>query len=161
MKATGTWYGEYTYGEIYEALAGKSVPFTMSLTESWLRRIVGYVRDDASKGGMPERGRILGSRRGTTIAYVKTMPIGYVTDADGKRVETRNWLQRKYGIENAASVPHCIEYVGELADDGQSARGQWRIRPRVVAEDEQGQHVFGGGTGTWSARRIADLPSEV
>ncbi|MBL8726830.1 MAG: hypothetical protein JNM25_00260 [Planctomycetes bacterium] len=160
MKVSGTWHGEYTYGEIYD-FAGKSVPFTMSLTESWLRRIAGYVRDDASKGGMPERGRILGTRRGSTIEFVKTMPVGYVTDPDGQMVETRSWLQRAFGIANPPAAPHCIEYVGELAADGQSVRGQWRIRPRVVAEDEQGQHLFGGGTGTWSARRIADLPTEV
>jgi hypothetical protein len=159
VKTTGTWLGEYTYGEIYD-FAGQSVPFTMSLTESWLRRITGYVRDDASKGGQPERGRILGTRRGTTIAFVKTMPVGYVTDPDGKMVETRSWLKRAFGIENVPESPHCIEYVGELAGDGQSVRGQWRIRPRVVAEDDQGAHVF-GGNGTWSARRIADLPSEV
>lgn len=160
MKTTGTWLGEYTYGEIYD-FAGKSVPFTMSLTESWLRRITGYVRDDASKGGQPERGRILGTRRGTTIAFLKTMPVGYVTGPDGEMVETRSWLQRAFGIENAPESPHCIEYVGELSGDGQSVRGQWRIRPRVVAEDDKGAQLFGGGNGTWSARRVADLPSEV
>lgn len=159
MKTTGTWLGEYTYGETYD-FAGKSVPFTMSLTESWLRRIVGYVRDDASKGGQPERGRIAGTRRGTTIAFVKTMPVGYTTDADGQMIDTRSWMKRVFGIENPPESPHRIEYVGELAGDGQSVRGQWSIRPRVVAEDEQGQHLL-GGTGTWSARRIADLPSEV
>jgi hypothetical protein len=71
---TGTWLGEYTYGEAYQGTAGKSVPFTMSLTESWMGRVVGYVRDDASKGGQPERGKIHGGRRGHMLEFVKTMP---------------------------------------------------------------------------------------
>lgn len=160
MKVTGTWNGEYTYGEAYQGIVGKSVPFTMSLTESWMSRVVGYVRDDATKGGQPERGKIHGGRRGLTLEFVKTMPTAYMADPDGSQKETRSsWLKRTYGIEEDPTAPHRIHYVGRLSADGHSVHGEWLIRQRQVQTD-QGM-VELAGTGTWSARRIADLPSEV
>lgn len=160
MKITGTWHGEYTYGPGYEQIAGKSVPFVLSLTESWMRRIAGYVRDDASKGGMPERGRIAGSRRAATITFVKTMPIGYVMDADGKPLDPRVALRRDHGIEVPELPPHRIHYSGTLAQDGQSIAGSWVIRQTTI-ETDQGVLESAGGDGTWTARRVSDLPAEV
>lgn len=160
MKVTGTWLGEYTYGPDYESLAGKSVPFTLSLTESWLRKIQGYVRDDATKGGMPERGRIAGKRDGAELTFVKTMPIGYVKDADGTLRDPREVLRRDQGFELPKLPPHRIEYRGTMAADGQSAAGRWVILPASI-ETSQGVWQSTGGEGTWTARRIADLPSAV
>jgi hypothetical protein len=160
MKVTGTWQGEYTYGPGYETLAGKSVPFVLSLTESWLQRFAGYVRDDASKGGQPERGRIAGKRSGTAIEFVKTMPVGYVTNEDNKMEEESSWLRRVFGVEQPETSPHRILYSGELSADGQSAAGKWLIQSRMVAQDGDIQHVV-GGEGTWTARRVSDLPTEV
>lgn len=160
MKTTGTWHGEYTLGPGYENIAGKSVPFALSLTESWLQRFSGYVRDDASKGGQPERGRIAGKRRGTTIEFVKTMPVGYVMNDEGKLEETRSWLQRAFGVEDRDESPHRIHYAGTLSPDGQQASGTWVIHSEVVAEDGETIHMV-GGEGTWTARRVSDLPSEV
>jgi hypothetical protein len=160
VKATGTWRGEYTYGDLYEHIAGSSVPFTMSLTESWPGRIAGYVRDDASKGGMPERGRIAGSRRGATLTFVKTMPVGYVSDETGQMVETRTWLSRVFGLDKPAVSPHRIHYTGEMDAIGHSITGTWAIELQVVAEDDEGVHTV-GGQGTWTARRVSDQPNEV
>lgn len=160
MKVTGTWHGQYTYGPGYGApLAGTSVPFALSLTHSWLGRVTGYVRDDAAKGGMPERGRIVGKTRGTRFEFVKTMPVSYVADESGTMVEKRSWL-RRFGIEAQSVAPHRIRYVGELTADGQSVQGQWTIRLEVVARTTEGPHAI-GGDGTWTARRVSDLPSEV
>ena len=98
MKLTGTWHGEYTYGPGYgPAIAGTSVPFVLSLTESWLARFRGYVRDDASRGGQPERGRIAGTRHSASLTFQKTMPVGYVAGDDGKHEESRSWLKRVFG----------------------------------------------------------------
>lgn len=161
MKATGTWHGEYTYGPGYgPPMAGKSVPFVLSLTHSWPDRIVGYVRDDAAKGGMPERGRIAGKTSGAKIEFVKTMPVSYVTDESGNVVERKAWLRREFGIENASVGPHQIHYAGTLDPDGQTMRGSWIIRLRTNAAT--GDLVGAvGGEGTWTARRVSDLPSEV
>lgn len=160
-KVTGTWLGEYTYGPGYQGIAGTSVPFTMSLTDSLLRRVAGYVRDDAAKGGQPERGRITGTRRGSTLTFVKTMPAGYVIDADGTMVEKSAWLQRVFGIDAGPPAEHRIEYEGELSADGQTIRGRWQIRATTTIKTAEGVQMWGGGSGTWSARRISDLPSTV
>lgn len=159
MKVSGTWLGEYTYGDGYEDIAGKSVPFTMSLTESWLGRVLGYVRDDATQGGQPERGKIRGSRRRLTLEFVKSMPTGYVFDPDGKLEPRSSWLKRAFGIDEDPDEPHRIHYIGRLSADGGSVRGEWVIR-RGQLDTEQGVIEF-GGAGTWSARRTSDLPSEV
>jgi len=161
VKLTGTWHGEYTYGPGYgTALAGTSVPFVMSLTESWLRKFAGYVRDDASKGGQPERGRIAGMRQDRVITFVKTMPTSYVSDEQGRKVEKRAWLRTMFGLENPELSPHRIHYQGTWSPDGQHVSGTWSIRSEVVGEDGDGVHMV-GGEGTWTARRVADLPSEV
>ena len=137
------------------------MPFRLSLTESFLRRVVGYVRDDAQKGGQPERGRITGHRRGRTLTFVKTMPIGYLADEDGRLVDKNDWLQRTFGIEDPRGPQHRIHYTGEFDADAQRIVGTWQIRSTVAIESEDGVHVVGGGEGTWSARRVSDLPSEV
>jgi hypothetical protein len=160
VRLTGTWHGEYTYGDFYADLAGQRVPFVLSLTESWRYRLSGYVRDDAARGGQPERGRITGVRRGAAVAFVKTMPVGYVTDGDGTRVEVAAWLRRTFGIETPDLPPHRIHYAGELTPDGQTLAGTWVIRPTVVAEGSAGAQCI-GGDGTWTARRTSDRPSTV
>lgn len=160
MKATGTWLGEYTYGPDYGALAGKSVPFTVSLTESWLRKVIGYVRDDATKGGQPERGRITGTRKGADLTFVKTMPTAYVTDPDGTRIDVPSALRRDHGVELPALPPHRIDYTGTLAADGQTITGRWEIRPTTI-ETQRGTWQSPGGKGTWTARRVSDLPTTV
>lgn len=153
MRLTGTWHGTYVYGPLYGPLASRAVPFTMSLTETWPRRIAGYVRDDATKGGMPERGRVLGRRRGTSIEFEKTMPNHYVMRPDGTLVSLSE-AAAEQGVELPARMPpHRIRYEGTLSADGQQITGTWRI----PMPGGSGEH----GRGTWSARRTSELPLEV
>lgn len=83
MNLTGTWDGEYTYGDGYGSEAGKSVPFRLVLTEAgplrWLglARLTGSVREDSLRGGFPAPGRVDGRRRGRRIGFLKTMPENY------------------------------------------------------------------------------------
>ncbi len=167
MRLTGTWHGEYVYGDGYGDLAGARVPFALSLTESGAAalvgfgRITGYVRDDASKGGMPERGRIAGRRRRQRVRFVKAMPNHYLAQGDGTLVGLRDVVRAQHGLELPASLPpHRIAYEGELDQTGESMRGTWTILPWTAAAG--GGVVHGaGGTGTWSAQRRSPLPSEV
>jgi hypothetical protein len=160
MNITGTWTGSYTYGPGYEEAANTSVPFRLSIDETWLGRIAGYVRDDASKGGMPERGRIHGRRRGRRIEFVKVMPVGYVTNDDGELMRTQDWLDQQ-GFEDIQAAAHRIHYAGELDIAGQSMSGSWLIRPRELDGSMGSKVFFEGGEGTWTARRISELPSEI
>jgi len=161
VKVTGTWLGQYTYGPGYGSIAGMSVPFTMSLTESWLRKVSGYVRDDARHGGMPERGRILGDRSKAQLEFTKTMPKSYQMDGNKHLVDLREVVQRDHGVELPAELPpHRIRYTGALAEDGMSIAGQWQILPWSVSTGT-GQVGGAGGRGTWTAKRVADQPSEV
>lgn len=158
-KITGTWIGEYVYGDedgyAEAGVAGRSVPFTMSLTESWLARFAGYVRDDAERGGQPERGRVRGRRRGRAVRFRKIFPVGYVFDDNGDMVELREYL-RRHDAEPAGELPpHCIDYRGEFGADGETMRGEWRI---VIAGEET---ATDGGTGSWHARRTSFDPSAV
>ena len=134
MRLTGTWIGEYVYGAGYEesGVAQKSVPFTLSLTESWLRRIAGYVQDNASRGGQPERGRIHGTRRDAEVEFVKTMPNHHVT-VDGVLVELQDYYA-EHGVELPDKLPpHRILYRGTLDQHGESISGTWKIAsPRRV-----------------------------
>jgi hypothetical protein len=153
---TGTWSGEYTYGATYTT-AGQSVPFTLSLTESsgigsllGKHRVLGYVRDDATRGGMPERGTIHGQRRGSRVRFRKTMPNHYVQDERGRLVDLREFARAEHGVELPDGLPpHHIDYEGTLGDDGETMQGTWSIRGGE------------GGTGTWTARRRSPLPNEV
>ncbi len=160
MTITGTWLGEYTYGELYGNIAGKSVPFTLSLTDSWLGRVTGYVRDDATKGGMPERGRIAGKRKGNAIEFVKTMPVGYVTDPSEALGDKHTRLQRASGIENPRGGPHHIHYFGEIDAAGHTMRGTWIILGSTDATTGE-TAPLPRGEGSWTARRSSELPSEV
>ncbi|MBX3461553.1 MAG: hypothetical protein KF830_00135 [Planctomycetes bacterium] len=128
----------------------------MSLTESADHGVTGCVRDDAARGGQPERGRIVGRRRGAAVAFVKTMPVGYVSEADGTMEEIGAWQRRTQGVEVPDLPPHRIHYAGELAVDGTLA-GSWVIR--VAGGGGDGGCI--GGEGTWTARRVADVPSAV
>ncbi|MCA8951920.1 MAG: hypothetical protein KDE27_20590 [Planctomycetes bacterium] len=162
MNLTGTWIGEYTYGEGYAAdgMAGMSVPFTMSLTESAPDRIVGYVRDDSSRGGQPERGRVLGARHGKRVEFTKTMPVGYFT-IDGELVERREYIERIEQIElpPGALPPFRIAYTGEFDATGEALAGEWRIEPWGRTED--GEPLGEASRGTWSARRSSYEVAEV
>lgn len=164
MRISGTWQGQYTYGAGYEGIAGvggSSVPFTMSITESWLGKVTGYVRDDATKGGMPERGHIVGKRSRQSLEFVKVMPNNYVFDVEGRLVDLRQAMQAQHGIELPAELPpHRIFYSGTLSDDGQSASGDWLIMP-WPGEDQAETFGQGLGNGTWTARRVSDQPSAV
>jgi hypothetical protein len=161
MRTTGTWLGEYTYGaHFYGAAAGKSVPFHLSLTESWLGRFTGHVCDDASQGGMPELGSVVGRRRGATVELIKTMPVSYMTEPSGALIETKAWILREYGIEDPRLEPHRIHYAGRFDEDGDGMRGTWRIWNRV--DHPNGESVqMTVGVGTWSARRIAARPRAI
>lgn len=153
MKVTGTWHGSYVYGPAYGPLAGKAVPFTMSLTETWLRGVAGYVRDDASQGGMPERGRIRGQRRGAELEFEKTLPNHYVPNPDGSLTSLAK-AAAEQGIELPAKLPpHRIHYRGTLGAGGIEVAGTWSI----PGPDGAGNR----GSGTWSARRTSELPLEV
>lgn len=162
MKVSGTWLCEYTYGsEGYEqsGIAGTSVPFTMSLTEGWLRNVSGYVRDDASRGGQPERGRIRGRRRGRVLEFLKIMPVHHVVDETGKMVEMRSFYRDRHGLELPADLPpHRIAYRGTIDETGEAIAGEWQIVP--WGRTAHGRPVS-MGAGTWSARRTSDLASEV
>ena len=160
MKVTGTWLGQYTYGADYGPIAGMSVPFSLSLTENWLGKVSGYVRDDASKGGMPERGRILGSRKQRELLFVKSMPNLYLTGEDRQPVDVRT-VMAEQGIEVPGELPpHRIGYRGTVGEDGETMAGEWAILPWQVVTDE-GAFEGGSGQGTWTARRTSYEPSAV
>ncbi len=159
MRLTGTWVGEYVYGADYETdeMVNKAVPFTMSLTESWLRNVAGYVRDDASRGGQPERGRIHGRRRGTDLVFMKLMPVHYVT-FEGKLIELRDHYAQ-HGVELPEGMPpHRILYRGTVDQHGESVAGTWELQPWAIADDGES---LGHGSGTWKARRTSYETCEV
>lgn len=154
MRVTGTWQGAYVYGPDYGAGSGKRVPFTMSLSESWLARVTGWVRDDPSEGGMPEQGTILGRRRRRSLEFTKEMPHHYMVE-DGRLVDIREWCKRVHGATLARHVPpHRIVYIGDLSPDAESIVGTWSI-VSWVAESDIGLFEMGEGTGSWTARRIS------
>lgn len=161
MRLTGTWEGEYVYGPTY-AVEGLAVPFRMSLQESWLRKVVGSVRDDASAGGQPELGRIEGRRRGHRLEFLKTMPVAYVMDPETRElVPTMDFLARAAGREpDGSQVRIIIRYSGTHDPVTDGLEGQWSIVPRRL-QAATGPIELGGGSGTWNARRLSREPSEV
>jgi hypothetical protein len=147
----GTWQGEYAYGPMYGDPPPDPVPFRMSLSTGWFGRFAGYVRDDASRGGMSERGRIRGKVRGEELFFRKVMPVGYAFDDGGDQVSYDD-LARQLDIPRSAlPTHHVIEYYGRF--DGQQLRGSWRIPP--LHPDQP------ASTGTWSARRQSEMVDQV
>lgn len=149
-------------------LAGTSVPFTLSLTESIgilrRRRFFGHVRDDAARGGQPERGSVKGVRRRREVEFRKTMPACYVPSPDGSLVTLRKHLHDQ-GFTELPEVmpPHWIDYRGELTDDGQAMRGTWIISRNLVHSDQGWLDIGGDGAsaGTWTAQRRSPQPSAI
>ncbi len=159
-KLTGTWQGTYEYGGGYESEQPRAVPFRISATEGALGRIGGYVRDDASQGGMPERGRISGRRQSDKIEFVKTMPNQYFSNDDGELIPVREALLAETGLDLPELPPARIQYTGKLSDSGDEIEGEWEVLPtRIQADDAILE--FGQGSGTWSMRRVSDLVDEV
>jgi hypothetical protein len=160
MKLTGSWSGEYTYGSDYGDGSGVSVPFKVSVSESWFGRFAGYVRDEASRGGMPERGRVRGRRRGARIEFIKSMPIHYAWGGDSLH-NLSAYLVEVGGFESPEDLPpHMIRYVGHIAADGQSIEGAWSIVPWSV--EIGGQRLqLGSGDGTWTAKKDSHSVSAV
>jgi hypothetical protein len=160
MRVSGTWEGEYTYGTVYGADGGVSVPFRMSLSEGWFGRFAGYVRDDASKGGMPERGNIAGRRKRSRMTFVKSMPNMYLVYKGGL-VDLREWIEREHGLTVSRELPpHRIRYSGTFSSDDLSLTGTWAI-VRYRAVIDEGVIEFGVGNGTWTARQVSDQASTV
>ncbi len=161
MRLTGTWEGEYVYGPNY-AIEGLAVPFRMSLQESWLRKVVGSVRDDASAGGQPELGRIEGRRRGRHFEFVKAMPVAYAMDPEtSELVPTMDFLARAAGREPPGSqLSSVIRYSGTYDPVTDSLEGRWSIVPHRFPS-AAGPIEWGGGSGTWTARRLSRELSEV
>lgn len=159
MDLSGTWDGEYTYGEGYGSETGKSVPFRLVLAEtgalSWLgfARLTGSVQDDSLRGGFPAAGCVEGRRRGRRIGFLKTMPENYVFDEDGKMTDLFEALAKEVDTRDFELSPHRIAYQGAVFDDGTRLGGQWRIQPTWVLAGEKAFQLAGVGTGTWSARR--------
>lgn len=157
---TGTWDGEYTYGDDYGPQRGESVPFRMSLTESGGGAVTGYVRDDAERGGMRERGRIAGKRESEALVFLKTVPSG--GDGEAEAIEPlRRFFERELGLEIPLDLPpHRIRYAGVASPDGASVSGEWSIVPwRVEVED--GVIEYGAGSGTWTAKKVSPRVSAV
>lgn len=160
MNLTGTWDGEYTYGDGYGPRTGESVPFRMSLTESGEGAVVGYVRDDALRGGMSGRGRIAGKRDATSLVFLKTMPRG--DDEDAAANETlRRFFEVELGIEIPVDVPpHRIRYTGVASPDGAVFSGEWNVVPWRFEVDDSVIEL-GAGCGTWTATRVSGAVSAV
>jgi len=156
-RISGTWNGRYRYGREYGLGMPRSVPFRMSLTGRLLGRFGGYVRDDPSRGGQPERGRIHGRLHGDAVIFRKVMPALYVTDDDGRQVDLRELLTEAYGTVPTEALEHVIEYRGTLV--GPTIRGVWTIVPKTI--EVPGQRVFetSGGSGTFIARRTSKVPA--
>lgn len=152
MRITGTWQGQYTYGEDYGNITGMSVPFRLSLHQSWwFGRVRGHVRDDVSKGGQPELGLVDGWRKGTVVRFVKVMPVAY-SMVDGSLMPLRDDL-RQHGLEVLGELSHWIGYSGTVREDGRAMDGDWQILPRQV-ETDRGRIEVGRGSGTWSAKHV-------
>ena len=152
MRITGTWQGQYTYGDGYATITGISVPFRLSLHESWwFGRVRGHVRDDVSKGGQPELGMVDGWRKRAAVRFVKVMPAPYVL-VDGKLRPLRELLLQQ-GITVVGEMPHWIGYSGAVRDDGRMMEGDWQILERPVQTD-RGYMQLGSGSGTWSAHHV-------
>jgi hypothetical protein len=152
MRITGTWQGQYKYGEDYQEDTGTSVPFRLSLRQSWwFGRVRGHVRDDVSKGGQPELGLVDGWRKGTVVRFVKVMPVAYAM-VDGRLTPFRDLLQQQ-GFTVLGELPHRIGYRGTVRGDGRTMDGDWQILPEQV-ETDRGWIEVGSGSGTWSAQQV-------
>lgn len=166
MNISGTWEGQYTYGEDYLELADASVRFTMTLEQHGLMRLLGrprlrgQVRDNAADGGQQGVGRIAGRRFGQTVQFVKSMPPSVMPDewVDFLRHEFRDQFQSELPRE----LPdHRIAYQGRIDDDGERITGSWFILPMIFTTDIGEVSHNASGEGTWTARRSSPMPIEL
>lgn len=151
----GDWEGRYLFDEANPAFPRDGVPFAMTLAAGWFGRIRGTVREDPSRGGMPEEGRIRGRIRGERIILAKRMPICYI---NGPR-PLSTYILEEHGVDIGPSPPHPpILCEGRYDPWKDSASGHWCIGPHKI-------RIWAGGatikidikraTGTWEMRRPA------
>lgn len=154
MNVSGEWHGEYTYGPDYGAVAGKSVPFLMTVTDAWLEGIRGEVQDDARHGGMPEPGVVRGRRWGRWLRFTKSYPRHYLVRTDGKLQDLGPQLELQFEVRLTEELPPSrILYGGALRADGAMLQGSWRILPWSVHTDRGKLRIRGGNSGSWTAHR--------
>ncbi len=102
-RVTGSWSGQYTYGDGYDGIGRNAVPFDMSLTESWFRRITGYLRilRRARREQPPaEEGQVRGGGR---------------TNGSGKRQQRWRRTRRNAPPPGARPLPGPAETAGNVA----------------------------------------------
>lgn len=166
MNISGTWAGQYTFGEGYEQMEGTSVRFTLSLEQRGIMALlgrpllVGHVRDDFHDGGMKGLATIDGRRLGRRLHFLKVMPDSGLTPewVDALRTQFR----REFHAELPQEMPqHRIAYHGHVHDTGEALSGAWTILP-MIFETSVGLVSHGiTGEGTWTARRTSALPTQL
>tara|TARA_R110002072_G_scaffold269079_3_gene428213 strand:+ start:7831 stop:8331 length:501 start_codon:yes stop_codon:yes gene_type:complete len=166
MDITGTWAGQYTYGEDYEQLADTSVRFTLSLQQhGWQRllgrpRLIGQCRDNHDDGGQKGLGKIHGRRVGRTLQFLKSMPESVRSDEWVQYL--RDSFRAEFGQDLPAKLPdHCIAYQGEISEFGDSLSGSWQILNTIFHTDHGDVRYVNAGEGTWTARRTSPLTTEL
>jgi len=153
MKLTGTWEGKYSYNPEEHGVID-SVGFRISMSESWLHKITGYVQDVVEDGGTPDRGRIIGKRKGKLIRFAKTIPVSYVRSEEGI-VEAQRAIEEAVGGEVLGGMPeHVIHYQGIIDRSREEVTGDWILQPSII-ETTKGMMESSGGSGTWEMRRVS------
>ncbi len=156
MILTGTWEGAYHYPpEDYAELEHLWVPFRMSLADGDEQGFSGYVRDDATHGGAPDRGRIVrGNIKGRSVAFDKVIPINYFISEDGL-IEAQELIETQFDVKIEGDMPpHTVRYTGEWSADGEELNGEWELQPMKI-QTTDGYVQTNGGHGTWSMRRVS------
>ena len=166
MNISGTWEGQYTYGEAYDDYAGTSVRFAMTLQLGGVAqligrpRLTGTIRDSIDDGGQPGLAQLVGRRIGTGMRFVKTMPHSGMDDYT--MAELRCEFRAQFHKQPPEPMPkHRIAYNGTISHHGEQLSGSWLILP-MLFETDDGPVRFGGiGEGTWTARRSSHLANEI
>ena len=137
MEVQGLWTGTITYGEKYKEYKNKELYFDLEILQE-KNKITGNAIDIGGIGMSPDAARIIGTRQGKKIKFVKQYGSLHYYDKGHTKVD-----KSKSGKE--------IDYAGEYNDETQTFYGNWFIRERV--------YLFGIIpmnyilAGTWTMRR--------
>jgi len=134
-----TWDGYYHYDKHSPLHTDAGVPFTIELKRKWFGKMEGTVQDDFTKGGMKEKGKIIGKMNDHAISFIKRMPKFSAYDELGNSIKL--------------DIPHpLLHYKGSYNSLQKKYEGAWRMDPMIFRKDNR-HYKSPGSLGIWEMTR--------
>ncbi len=142
ISFSGSWTGEFVYGEEYGNIAGEKATFMLFVDKNENNSFEGRAFDIDGTGVNNEVATVRGFLENESISFIKQYPTMLTFQEDGT-------LEK----HKSKASPE-IHYTGEYIESKKSFIGEWEM---VIDEVKQGdEYLEYLCTGTWEMRKEED-----